>query len=252
MPLDRIEDWIKFLEPLKQRADKPTEPFVKLDRNRASQAALNGKDWHKNMLESVGSWVSKGNTDEEIQTLAARHTLLGYTAEQTQKEIQGMIDGARRKGFDSTGEFEQRGRYLTLGREFHFVDSSRAKPIDIRLTNFIAEIVFETTKVDGRDSVKTFSVKGQMSNGAPLPLVEVDAADFDRLVWLTQSWGAKAQITVGTRHKDHVVAAIKFCSQPSEKVIYRHIGWINDAGKHTYLSASGGITANGLDTEKET
>ena len=252
MPLDRIEDWIKFLEPLKQRADKPTEPFVKLDRNRASQAALNGKDWHKNMLESVGSWVSKGNTDEEIQTLAARHTLPGYTAEQTQKEIQVMIDGARRKGFDSTGEFEQRGRYLTLGREFHFVDSSRAKPIDIRLTNFIAEIVFETTKVDGRDSVKTFSVQGQMSNGAPLPLVEVDAADFDRLVWLTQSWGAKAQITVGTRHKDHVVAAIKFCSQPSEKVIYRHIGWINDAGKHTYLSASGGITANGLDTEKET
>ena len=44
MPLDRIEDWDKFLEPLKQRSDKPTKPFVKLDRNKASEAALNGKD----------------------------------------------------------------------------------------------------------------------------------------------------------------------------------------------------------------
>jgi hypothetical protein len=112
MPIDRIEDWDKLLGSLKQRSDKPTEPFVKLDRNRASEAALNGKNWHSSMLKLAASWVSKGNTDEEIQTLAARHTLPGYTAEQTQKEIQGMIDGARRKGFGSTGEFEQRGRYL--------------------------------------------------------------------------------------------------------------------------------------------
>ena len=252
MPLDRIEDWDEILGPLKQRSDKPTKPLVKLNRNTASQAALNGENWHNNLLKLVGSWVSKGNTNEEIQNLAAPHTLPDYTAEQTQKEIQIMIDGARRKGFDSTGKVEQGSGYLTLGREFHFVDSSRAKPIDIRLSNFIAEIVFETTKVDGRDSVKTFSVQGRMNNGAPLSLVEIDAGGFDKLDWLTQSWGAKAQITVGPRHKDHVAAAIKFYSQHREKVIYRHTGWINDAGKHIYLNASGGITANGLNTEKET
>jgi hypothetical protein len=252
MPLNRIEDWDKILEPPKQRSDKPTKPFVKLDRNTTSQAALNGDHWNENMLKLVGSWVSKGNTNEEIQNLAAPHTLPDYTAEQTQKEIQRMIDGARRKGFDSTGEVQQGGSYLTLGREFHFMDSSRAKPIDIRLSNFIAEIVFETTKVDGRDSVKTFTVQGHMNNGAPLPLVEIDAGGFDKLDWLTQSWGAKAQITVGPRHKDHVAAAIKSCSQPIVKVISRHTGWIKDAGKHIYLSASGGITANGLNTEKET
>ena len=274
MPIDRIEDWDKLLGSLKQRSDKPTEPFVKLDRNRASEAALNGKNWHSSMLKLAASWVSKGNTDEEIQTLAARHTLPGYTAEQTQKEIQGMIDGARRKGFGSTkldlsrfteqtpamgsmldhstGEVQQGVNYLTLGQEFHYVDSSRAKPKSIRLSNFIAEIAYETTKVDGRDSVRTFLVQGWMNNGAHLPLVEIDAGGFDKLDWIPQSWGAKAQIMVGTRHKDHVAAAIKSCSQHIVKVIYRHTGWINEAGKHTYLSASGGITANGLDTEKET
>ncbi len=102
MPLDRIEDWDEILGPLKQRSDKPTKPLVKLNRNTASQAALNGENWHNNLLKLVGSWVSKGNTNEEIQNLAAPHTLPDYTAEQTQKEIQIMIDGARRKGFGST------------------------------------------------------------------------------------------------------------------------------------------------------
>ena len=52
------------------------------------------------MLRQVGSWVAKGNTDDEIHVLAAAHTLPGYTVEQTAAEVQKMIDGARSKGFD--------------------------------------------------------------------------------------------------------------------------------------------------------
>ena len=71
-----------------------------LDRQIASQAALNGDNWHNHILWQVGSWVAKGNTDQEIQVLAAAQTLPDYTIEQTYTEVQKMIDGARLKGFD--------------------------------------------------------------------------------------------------------------------------------------------------------
>ena len=41
-----------------------------LDREAASKAAMSGDHWHDNMLKLVGSWVAKGNTEEEIHDLA--------------------------------------------------------------------------------------------------------------------------------------------------------------------------------------
>jgi hypothetical protein len=274
MALNRIEDWDAILGPLQPASDKPAETSKKLDRNATAVAALNGESWHENVLRLVASWVSKGNTDEEIYALAATITMPGYTVEQSLKDVQPMIDGARNKGFGSTkidftsftantpavraildhsdGEIQQGGSYFTFKRQLHFVDFKRSKPIDIKLCNFTAEIGFETTKLDGRDSVKTFSVQGQLYDGTPLPLVEVDAASFDKLDWLTQNWGAKPQVAVIPRSRDHVAAAIKYCSKPIEKVIYRHTGWITESGKYVYLSATGGISANGLNDNIET
>jgi KaiC/GvpD/RAD55 family RecA-like ATPase len=99
MPLDRIEDWDKILEPLKVGTHNPSEQIQKLDRNLTSKAARSGDHWHDNMLRLTGSWVAKGNTDEEIHVLAAAHILPGYTPEKTCREVQKMIDGARAKGF---------------------------------------------------------------------------------------------------------------------------------------------------------
>lgn len=99
MPLDRIEDWDKILEPLKMGTHKPSEQTQKLDRNLASEAARSDDHWHNNMLRLTGSWVAKGNTDEEIHVLAAAHILPKYTPEKTYRDVQKMIDGARAKGF---------------------------------------------------------------------------------------------------------------------------------------------------------
>jgi KaiC/GvpD/RAD55 family RecA-like ATPase len=99
MPLDRIEDWDKILEPLKLVANKPSEPAQKLNRREASNAALSGDHWYENMLRLTASWVVKGNIDEEIHVLAAAHILPAHTPEETRHEVQGMIDGARAKGF---------------------------------------------------------------------------------------------------------------------------------------------------------
>lgn len=107
MALRSIDDWDKILKPLKPAKKKAEKSVKKLDRREASKAALEGDHWHDNMLRMVGSWIAKGNNDEEIHVLAAKHTLPEYTAEQTQQEIQKMIDGARNKGFAPARSFEE-------------------------------------------------------------------------------------------------------------------------------------------------
>lgn len=72
---------------------------VGVDRQAAVQAALTGEEWHNNVIRLVASYVAKGLTDPEIHALIAPLTLPGYTADQTAREVQVAIDGARRKGW---------------------------------------------------------------------------------------------------------------------------------------------------------
>jgi len=97
MALQSIEDWDAVLTPLKADKEKAFKATKPLDRNAASEAALEGDHWHDNMLRLVGSWVAKGLTDKEIHILAASHRHAEYSEEQTYIEIQKMIDGARLK-----------------------------------------------------------------------------------------------------------------------------------------------------------
>lgn len=70
-----------------------------LDRERTRIQALSGKEWHNAVIRLVGSYVSKGLSDDEIHGLTDPLTLPGYTVEQTRAEVQTAIDGARRKGW---------------------------------------------------------------------------------------------------------------------------------------------------------
>jgi RecA-family ATPase len=70
-----------------------------MDRQLAVQNVLAGDDWHINMVRLVGSYVTKGLTDEEIHTITDGFTLAGYEIEDTRHEVQKAIDGARNKGW---------------------------------------------------------------------------------------------------------------------------------------------------------
>ncbi len=58
-----------------------------------------GKEWHRPVLELVGSLVQKGLSDEIILALAPTLTWDGYSVDQTIAELRPMISGARAKGF---------------------------------------------------------------------------------------------------------------------------------------------------------
>jgi len=72
---------------------------IGLDRERATIQALQGVEWHNAVIRLVASYVAKGLSDAEIHALTAPLTLAGYTADQTAREVQTAIDGARRKGW---------------------------------------------------------------------------------------------------------------------------------------------------------
>lgn len=70
-----------------------------MDRALAQQNILQGNDWHHNVVRLVGSYVSRGLSDDEIHELTDKFTLAGYTVDDTRREVQKAIDGARDKGW---------------------------------------------------------------------------------------------------------------------------------------------------------
>jgi hypothetical protein len=76
-----------------------------LDRERLAIQAMQGQEWHNAVIRLVASYVAKGLSDAEIHALTQPLTLAGYTGEQTAREVQTAIDGARRKGWTPPQDF---------------------------------------------------------------------------------------------------------------------------------------------------
>lgn len=69
-------------------------------------SAKNDDQWHDHVLSFIGSLVAKNIDDQIILLMAEALTLPGYTVDQTKAEMQVMIDGARRKGYNHSSEAE--------------------------------------------------------------------------------------------------------------------------------------------------
>ena len=90
-----------------------------LDRERATIQALSGTEWHNAVIRLVASYVARGLSDSEIHALTQPLTLAGYTAEQTWREVQTAIDGARRKGFAPEPQYADPAALESNVQEMH-------------------------------------------------------------------------------------------------------------------------------------
>lgn len=70
-----------------------------MDRAMAEAAINSGTNWHENIIRLVASYVAKGLSDSEIHALTDRFTQPPYTVDDTRREVQQAIDGARAKGW---------------------------------------------------------------------------------------------------------------------------------------------------------
>lgn len=98
VPIEQMRQAFGTVEAPGLQIDTGTYP-APLDRERARIAALSGQEWHSAVIRLVASYVAKGLADDEIHTLTDPLTLSGFTIEQTRREVQTAIDGARRKGW---------------------------------------------------------------------------------------------------------------------------------------------------------
>ena len=76
-----------------------------LDRERLAIQAMSGMEWHNAVIRLVASYVGKGLSDAEIHALTQPLTLPGYTGDETAREVQTAIDGARKKGWTPPQDF---------------------------------------------------------------------------------------------------------------------------------------------------
>lgn len=98
-----------------------------LDTEAAKARALGGEEWHNNMIRAVASYVSRGLLDCEIHAITDGWTCDGYTIEQTRREVQQAINGARRKGFTPVAGQQKAGEAAT---EWTEPDPEQVPPLD--------------------------------------------------------------------------------------------------------------------------
>ncbi|MDB9809957.1 DUF927 domain-containing protein [Planktomarina temperata] len=166
------------------------------------------------------------------------------------KRLEAEAFAAREAANIAAATLEQSRQYADFGGAFHLLKFDRkGEPNPTRLCNFTAEIEREVVKNDGLTTSRHFIVSGRLETGEPLATVDVPASEFDRLDWLPTSWGASAQITVGSRFKDHVVAAIKERSNPEILQLCQHTGWSQFNDELLYLTHTGGIGTKGLNLD---
>ena len=115
------------------------------------------------------------------------------------------------------------------------------------LTNFQAKITGHTIHDDGSGELRReFQITACLNGQAQT--FGVPAERFASMNWPTEHLGPAALVWPGMGVKDHARAAVQMLSGAvPERHVYAHTGWRQLPSGHGYLTASGAITAVGLD-----
>ena len=89
-----------MLNKLKGKTAKPNAqpnvPQIKTTEELAKQSQETGR-WNESLLSVTKNLVREGRSDAEIHAVTDKLTTSDYTVEDTRKQVQPMIDGARSK-----------------------------------------------------------------------------------------------------------------------------------------------------------
>ena len=102
VPFERLMQVFPAVKETKAAADSTFNIDLgqqAMDRALAEQSIMSGDDWHHNVVRLVASYVAKGLSDSEIHAMTDRFTQPPYTVDDTRREVQQAIDGARDKGW---------------------------------------------------------------------------------------------------------------------------------------------------------
>lgn len=137
--------------------------------------------------------------------------------------------------------------YLTKdNKTFRKVYDKNGDEKELLLANFSSKITREVTIDDGLEKRLFFTLSTTGQNGVELPIVETSSEKFSSMSW-TGKLGARAIVSPGYMNRDYLRAAIQSLSDRfTTETIYAHTGWMKKDGKYYFLSASGGLSEDGL------
>ncbi|MBL9087456.1 MAG: DUF3854 domain-containing protein, partial [Planctomycetia bacterium] len=127
---------------------------------------------------------------------------------------------------------------------YHHVETDDG-PKPVRLTNFTARIVAETTLDDGEEQRKVFRIAAVQ--GDRRCEFEIPVPEFEDLRWTTTHVGAGATLFPVANVERHVRAAIQTDSgvTAARHRVHVHTGWIRHGEKYVFLHAGGAIGEEG-------
>ena len=125
---------------------------------------------------------------------------------------------------------------------------TRDGPVEVPLCNFVARITEVVTHDDGAEQTSHFTLAGTLASGRELAPVQVAAAEFVSLGWVTTAWHGEAVVYAGQGNRDHLRTAIELLSRDRvRRTVYTHTGWRRIGEAWYYLHAGGAIGPPSVD-----
>ena len=192
----------------------------------------------------------------DIQKSPLRRASKENLYKQICKKAKISLDALRESLPDGGGDGQEgRGRsspewlpYEEKGNQLWLVDNQGRRP----LCNFTARIVEEVIHDNGAEAETLFLIEGCLSDGTPLPPVEVSASKFPGLTWVSSEWGARPLVHAGSSVKDHLRTAINgLVPCDKRRTVYGHTGWRKLGEEWLFLHGGGGIGAAGCRADIE-
>jgi hypothetical protein len=123
---------------------------------------------------------------------------------------------------------------------------TRDGALEVPLANFAARIAEQIIIDDGAERRLTLAIEGDLSDGTPLPRVEVATEQYPSMKWPVVKWGTRATVLAGAGTADHLRAAIQLLSgDVPTRTVFAHLGWREVDGCWLYLHAGGAIGEGG-------
>lgn len=119
----------------------------------------------------------------------------------------------------------------------------------IPISNFSAEIVADIETDDGEEIVRSYEIITNLNGRTKQFEIKVD--EFLRCAWIEKHLGSKAIVTAGASMENHLINAIKYCSDAREAFHYAHTGWRLIGESYYYLHNGGVVGQVGQVGQKE-
>jgi hypothetical protein len=190
--------------------------------------------------------VDLNNITAFVQTIAGICGVTPAIIERVVLDLIVMVEGLYRQMTASpVSQGARPPEYRTTPDGLVWLKTTANGEVPTLLTNFTATIVADIVEDDGSGEIRRVFALDTQRAGHTIP-VQVPAAHFAGMGWVTERLGPSALVMPGVSLKDHAHTAIQLLSGviPSRHV-YTHLGWRQIAGEWVYLHAGGALGANG-------